>query len=437
MSQLSRSGESDVASGWVFERRYSRIALVAAVIAVPTWSMFSAFGGPRVKEWGSIMVGVALLGALVVWLWFRWPRRWLLWFGLVVQVVLLLPVMWSVVFYQFMAARLAQAASITALILGILAMCHHEFTLNSSARGNPNDTDKTVFGNETEPEINWNVGLNFSCLGLIMTVIAFPAWVMAWVTGGLGLGGPVLTDVALVAMVFLWSWCRWPRRVSFWSGPVVFLALLLPVLWSVVSHDNFVARVAQVVSLLALLSVAMMWDHYDGENPYPNDGKRQKTRVIIFSREGQHELNHRLGREFICLAMAMAMVALPAWAVAWRTGGVGMWWGLTMMGMNLFTVLFGWLWCRWPWISFWVGLLFFCVSIQALLASFSYRSMIMRVAQTMSMTSLIMVLMMGVTPLVEWLGERQRAAEHRKSRMIDWDQGTIPEVDADGPLPKQ
>jgi len=37
---------------------------------------------------------------------------------------------------------------------------------------------------------------------------------------------------------------------------------------------------------------------------------------------------------------------------------------------------------------------------------------------------------MGVTPLVEWLGERQRAAEHRKSRMIDWDQGTIPEVDA-------
>lgn len=102
-----RNAKDQVRTGLVFERRYSRIALVAAVIAVPTWSIFSAFGGPRVKEWGSIMVGVALLGALVVWLWFRWPRRWLLWFGLVVQVVLLLPVMWSVVFHQFLVVRLA------------------------------------------------------------------------------------------------------------------------------------------------------------------------------------------------------------------------------------------------------------------------------------------------------------------------------------------
>ena len=185
----------------------------------------------------------------------------------------------------------------------------------------------------------------------------------------------------------------------------------------------------------------MMWNYHDGENPYLHDPKTLEkileARQIYLSKEGQHELSQRISRGCACLAVTMAMVALPAWAVAWRTGGVGVWWGLTMMGMNLFTVLFGWLWCRWPWISFWVGLLFFCVSIQALLASFSYRSMIMRVAQTMSMTSLIMVLMMGVTPLVEWLGERQRAAEHRKSRMIDWDQGTIPEVDADGPLPKQ
>ncbi len=100
-----RSAKDQVRTGLVFERRYSRIALVAAVIAVPAWLLVWTVGG--VGVWGPMLVGVALLGALVVWLWFRWPRRWLLWFGLVVQVVLLLPVMWSVVFHQFLVVRLA------------------------------------------------------------------------------------------------------------------------------------------------------------------------------------------------------------------------------------------------------------------------------------------------------------------------------------------
>ena len=433
-----RSAKDQVRTGLVFERRYSRIALVAAVIAVPAWLLVWTVGG--VGVWGPMLVGVALLGALVVWLWFRWPRRWLLWFGLVVQVVLLLPVMWSVVFHQFLVVRLAQAVSVAALLLGILAMCHRDFTLKS-----PNmrrdDVGESVFGNETGLEINWITGIIFSRLGLIMAMMAVLEWITVWVKGGLGLWGPVLTSVALVIMMFSWSWCRRPRRVSFWSGPVLFLALLLPVLWSLFTHNLMEARLAHMFSLIALLDRAMMWNYHDGENPYLHDPKTlekiREARQIYLSKEGQHELSQRISRGCACLAVTMAMVALPAWAVAWRTGGVGMWWGLTMMGMTLLTVLFGWLWRRRPRISSWVGMGFFSTIFLIMQIFFSYRSMIMRVAQTMSMTSLIMVLMMGVTPLVEWLGERQRAAEHRKSRMIDWDQGTIPEVDADGPLPKQ